>query len=47
MKFAILAPGKIAQSMAVAVNGIRAGKVQQVQQYAMDLGVDTDRKSVV
>ena len=41
MKFAILAPGKIAQSMAVAVNGIRAGKVQQVQQYAMDLGVDT------
>lgn len=41
MKFAILAPGKIAQSMAQAVKGLRDGDVAMSQQIAQNMGVCT------
>lgn len=41
MKFAILAPGKIAQSMAAAVKGLKEQSVQAAQEIAKQLGVDT------
>ncbi len=41
MKFAILAPGKIAQSMARALKGLRDGTVQTTQDIATAMGVDT------
>ena len=41
MKFAILAPGKIAQSMARALKGLRDGTVQATQDIATAMGVDT------
>ena len=40
MKFAILAPGKIAQSMAVAVKGLRDGAVSKTQEIALQMGVE-------
>ncbi len=40
MKFAILAPGKIAQSMATAVKGLREGTVLETQELARQMGVD-------
>ncbi len=40
MRFAILAPGKIAQSMAVAVRGIRDEKVVDTSDFARKLGVN-------
>ncbi len=40
MKFAILAPGKISQSMAVAVKGLRDGTVQATQDIATAMGVN-------
>lgn len=40
MKFAILAPGKIAQSMAAAVKGLRDGSVQAAQDFATSIGVN-------
>lgn len=40
MKFAILAPGKIAQSMAIAVNGLKNGNVQATQDIAKRMGVN-------
>lgn len=39
MRFAILAPGKIAQSMAMAVKGLRDGTVQATQNLAEQMGV--------
>ncbi len=41
MKFAILAPGKIAQSMAKALKGLKEQIVQESQCIAEELGVDT------
>lgn len=41
MKFAILAPGKIAQSMAEALQGLKEQSVQESQCIAEELGVDT------
>lgn len=43
MKFAILAPGKIAQSMAAAVSGLKAGSVKYAMDMAVQMGVDTSR----
>lgn len=40
MKFAILAPGRIAQSMATAVKGLRDGSVQATQDMAEQMGVN-------
>ncbi len=40
MKFAILAPGKIAQSMATAVKGLKEGSVQATQETAEQMGVN-------
>ena len=40
MKFAILAPGKIAQSMATAVKGLIDGNVQATQEIAVGMGVN-------
>lgn len=40
MKFAILAPGKIAQSMAMAVRGLKNGSVQATQDIAKKMGVN-------
>lgn len=40
MKFAILAPGKIAQSMAMAVSGLKSGNVQATQDIAKQMGVN-------
>lgn len=40
MKFAILAPGKIAQSMAAALKGLRDGSVLETQELAIQMGVD-------
>lgn len=41
MKFAILAPGKIAHSMAAALKGLKEGDVQATQEIANQLNVDT------
>lgn len=40
MRFAILAPGKIAQSMAMAVKGLKDGSVQATQDMAEQMGVN-------
>lgn len=41
MKFTILAPGKIAQSMAEALTGLKERRVEASQNIAEQLGVDT------
>ncbi len=41
MKFAILAPGKIAESMAQTWKGLKEALVEETEQYARALGVDT------